>query len=103
MITTERQEVELPGLLISDALTFHAQRGYSNCESACGDIEPTSPVPNGEGPGAPSGLGGVVIETGATRQECCRRRRTRRWARRSPSRKTPRCNSCKGRQERELS
>jgi hypothetical protein len=36
-IATEGEEVELPGLLITDALAFHAQRGYSNRESVGGD------------------------------------------------------------------
>jgi hypothetical protein len=32
-ITTEGEEVELPRLLITDALAFHALRGYSNRET----------------------------------------------------------------------
>jgi hypothetical protein len=32
-ITTEAEKVKFPGLLIANALAFHALRGYSNCES----------------------------------------------------------------------
>jgi hypothetical protein len=41
-------------LLIADALTFHAPRGYSRDGRAGGDERVfRSPVPKGEGPGAP--------------------------------------------------
>ena len=36
-IATEGEEVELPRLLMSDALAFHAHRGYSNRETAGGE------------------------------------------------------------------
>ena len=53
-VTTKSEEVELPGLLIADALTFHAPRGYSRDGRAGGDERVfRSPVPKGEGPGAP--------------------------------------------------
>jgi hypothetical protein len=37
-MTTKGEEVELPGLLITDARAFHAPQGYSNREFARGDM-----------------------------------------------------------------
>jgi hypothetical protein len=54
MKTTEGEEVELPHLLITDALAFHVLRGYSGSEWDEALNVPTSPVPSREGPGAPS-------------------------------------------------
>jgi hypothetical protein len=52
-ITTEGEEVKLPGLLIADALAFHALQDCSTAGLGKKVLLP-SPVPNSEGPGAPS-------------------------------------------------
>jgi hypothetical protein len=44
--------VEPPGLLIADALTFHALRDYSTLEWMGKKVRLSAPVPKGEGPGA---------------------------------------------------
>jgi hypothetical protein len=36
-ITTEGEEMKLPGLLVTDACAFHALREYSNDDSVGGD------------------------------------------------------------------
>jgi hypothetical protein len=48
--TTEGEEVELPRLLITDALTFHTLRGYSN-RDRFGQIGASIPCPQKRGTG----------------------------------------------------
>jgi hypothetical protein len=47
-ITTPGEEVKISRLLITDTLAVHVVRGYTE-----GNVLP-SPVPKGEGPGAPA-------------------------------------------------
>ena len=61
-IATEGDEVELAGLLIKDALAFHAPREYSTVNPAA--VIRTSPVTKSEGPGAPAIASYVVMGGG---------------------------------------
>ena len=66
-ITTEGEEVELPSLLITDALAFHALRGYSNGNPSAVICESSIPGPQKRGTGGTLSVVGTIIGTGATR------------------------------------